>query len=131
MTPEEALDFLRRYLHAVEDGRGVEEFYAPDAVLIEHPNKLTPNGVTRDLMAIVEANKRGQAILERQTNELQSVVIEGERAALTLRWTGWFKIDIPQFGLRAGDAMHAHVAQFYTLRDGRIVRQETFDCFDS
>jgi len=131
MTRNEILVFLQRYLRGVEEGADPSAFYTPDAVLIEHPNKLAPKGVTRDLAAIIEAGKRGQAILERQTNELESAVIESDHAALTLRWTGWFKIDIPQLDVKAGDAMRARFAQFYTLRDGRIARQETFDCFES
>jgi ketosteroid isomerase-like protein len=133
VTRDQTLDFLKRYLRAVEEGGGAdraEEFYTADALLIEHPNKLAPKGVTRDLTAIIEAGKRGQAMLDRQTNELESAVIEGDRAALTLRWTGVFKIDVPQLGLKAGDALRARFAQFYTLRDGRIARQETFDCFE-
>lgn len=133
MTRDETLDFLKRYLRAVEEGGGAEraeEFYTPDALLIEHPNKLAPKGVMRDLAEIVEAGRRGRALLERQRNELESAVIEGDRAALTLRWTGVFKVDVPQLGLKAGDALHARFAQFYTLRDGRIARQETFDCFE-
>jgi ketosteroid isomerase-like protein len=37
-------------------------------------------------------------------------------------------MDLP--GLKQGEEMRARFAQFYTLRDGRIARQETFDCFE-
>lgn len=132
MTREDTLAFLQRYLSAVAQGAAGEtlaQFYTPDAVLIEHPNKLNPKGVTRDLPAILAAAEKGQMIVARQANALESAVIEGDRAALTLRWLGVFKVDLP--GLKAGQEMRARFAQFYTLRDGRIARQETFDCFES
>lgn len=133
MTRDESEAFLRTYLRAVEDGatgEALSRFYSDDAVLIEHPNQLNRGvEVRRDLTQILEAAIKGQSIIATQINDVQSVLIEGERAALTLLWTGTFKVELP--GLKVGEAMRARFAQFFTLRDGRITRQETFDCFDA
>lgn len=133
MTREETEAFLRAYLRAVEDGatgEALSRFYTDDALLIEHPNQLNRGvEVRRDLAQILEAALKGQSIIATQVNDLQSVLVEGDRAALTLLWTGTFKVELP--GLKIGDAMRARFAQFFTLRDGKIARQETFDCFEA
>jgi len=132
MTRAETLTLLQRYLGAVEQGatgEALAQFYTADAMFIEHPNKLNPKGGASDLAAILAAAERGQAVIARQSFELKRAVIEGEHAALALSWTGVIKVDLP--GLKSGAQMRAQFAQFYTLREGRISRQETFDCFES
>lgn len=41
---------------------------------------------------------------------------------------------VPQIGwpvtFIAGTQLTGHVASFFTVRDGRIVRHETFDCYE-
>jgi hypothetical protein len=44
------LDRASAYLRAIEaGGPGTDAFFAPDVVQREFPNRLSPNGVTRDL----------------------------------------------------------------------------------
>lgn len=132
MTREWTKAFLTTYLDAVEQcatGEALARFYAPDAQLIEHPNRLNPSGVTRDLAGILAAAEKGQALLARQTHAIESIVVDGDHAAVALRWSGVFKVDLP--GVKAGQELYARVAQTYQLRDGRIWRQETFDCFET
>lgn len=133
MTREHLEILILSYLRAVEAGAtgdALARFYTPDAVLIEHPNQLNRGvEVRRDLAQILEAASKGQSIVAAQHNDVQSVLVEGDRAALTLNWTGTFKVDLP--GYKIGEPMRARFAQFYTLRDGRIARQETFDCFEA
>lgn len=125
MTRAEILDTLMDYLRTVEAGASGAElrrFYTEDAALIEHSNMVAPKGVTRNLSAIVAALESGQAAMARQSFDVQSAIIEGDRAALSVRWLGV---------LKSGGEMRARFAQFYTLRDGKIARQETFDCFEA
>jgi ketosteroid isomerase-like protein len=125
MMREQVLHFLNTYLDAVQSGAtGAElaRFYTEDAVLVEHPNIVAPKGATRDFKAIVDALEKGQAAMARQSFDVHSAIIEGDRAALSVSWVGV---------LKSGAEMRARFAQFYTLRDGKIARQETFDCFES
>ena len=128
MTRDEMLSFLTRYLKAIETGEGSGDFYHPDAVLVEHPNRIAPHGVTRRLADIKAAGKSGAALLERQTYEIKSAVIEGARAALAVEWMGVLKMPVQT--LKPGDVMRAHFAQFYTFKDGLIWLQSTYDCFE-
>jgi ketosteroid isomerase-like protein len=53
----------------------------------------------------------------------QPSLVESVRAT----WTGVIGIDAGP--LSRGDAVTAHVASLLTVRDGKIVDQETFDCY--
>jgi ketosteroid isomerase-like protein len=60
-TPFESqnLATARRYLEAIEQGdpEGHLAFFAADVVQEEFPNRLVPQGATRDLAALREAEK--------------------------------------------------------------------------
>ena len=44
------------------------------------------------------------------------------------RWEGI--LDVPLGRLQPGDAMVAHICMVFTLRDGKIVRQVNYDCYE-
>ena len=48
--------------------------------------------------------------------------------ALEVLWTG--TLAVPFGSLAVGDNMRAHFAVFIQLRDGKIVAQRNYDCFD-
>ena len=126
------LDFIRRYLTAIEQGAtgdALAAFYTPDAVQEEFPNRLMPNGARRDLAAILEGAVRGQKVLTAQTYEIVSAVESGDRVALELIWTG--TLAVPIGSLPAGGQMRAHFAVFVDMREGRIASQRNYDCFDA
>ena len=130
-TDEAPLDFIRRYLAAIEHGATGDDlaaFYTPDAIQEEFPNRLVPNGVRRDLAAILDGAERGQKVITAQSYEIVSALTDADRIALELVWTA--TLAIPLGTLPAGGTLRARFAQFITLRDGRIARQHTYDCFD-
>jgi len=43
-------------------------------------------------------------------------------------WTA--KLNAPFGKLAAGDIMRAHLGMFLTWRDGKIISQRNYDCFD-
>ena len=119
----------RRYLDAVEahDGSALA-FYAPDAVQIEYPNRLVPAGATRDLAALREAGERGRQVLVGQRYDVRHAVAAADRVALEVLWTG--TLAVPVGSIPAGGEMRAHFAMFLDFRDGRIVGQRNYDCFE-
>lgn len=125
------LDFIRRYLTAIEQGatgEALAAFYTPEAVQEEFPNRLAPNGARRDLNAILEGAERGQKVLTAQTYEIVSAMESGDRVALELIWTA--TLAVPIGSIAAGGQMRARFAQFIELREGRIAAQRSYDCFD-
>jgi hypothetical protein len=115
-------------LRAIETGAPSDTFFAPDVVQREFPNRLVPNGATRDLGGLREAAERGKKVVTEQHYEVVSAVEQGDRVALEVIWTA--KIAIPVGSLAPGDVMRAHFAMFLTFRGGLIAAQNNYDCFD-
>jgi ketosteroid isomerase-like protein len=125
-----AADFVRAFLDAIERNEVVgreADWYTEDAIQVEFPNRLAPNGATRDLAGLREAGERGQAIVERQSYEIVSLVEQGDRVGVEAIFRATFRIDV--LGLPKGATMEARFAMFFELRDGRITRHHSYDCF--
>jgi len=125
------LDIARRYLGGLSRGAGPEEleaFFAPDVVQEEFPNRLMPNGAVRNLQALKEGRIRGKALLSAETFEILNAMASGESVAVELIWTGTVRDAAGPFA--GGQTLRARFAIFLEFRDGRIVRQRNYDCFD-
>jgi ketosteroid isomerase-like protein len=125
------LAIAKRSLAALDAGAGSDElaaFFAPDIVQEELPNRLLPNGATRDLEGIMQARARGRALLCAERFEVLGAVASGDRVALEVVWTGTVAADAGPF--RAGQELRARFAVFLDFRDGRIARMCNYDCFD-
>jgi ketosteroid isomerase-like protein len=132
MTVEEDnLAAARRYLTAVESGTtgdALAAFYAADVVQEELPNRLTPHGARRDLRAILDAANRGAQVMAAQRYETDTAQASGDSVALEVRWTG--TLAVPVGSLPAGGEMRARFAVFLEFRNGKIVAQRNYDCFE-
>ena len=129
MEEAEPLSIVQQYLRAVEEGATGERlaaFYTADAVQEELPNRLVAQGARRDLSEILAAAERGQKVMASQRYELINQVVQGNRVAIEVRWTGSLRAPVP--GLP--DPMHAQFAMFIELERGRIRRQRNYDCFE-
>ena len=60
--------------------------------------------------------------------DVDNVVDNGEQVAVQLRWTATTAVDAG--ALPAGTELDAHVAIFYAFRDGKILRQSSYDCYE-
>jgi ketosteroid isomerase-like protein len=131
MSDIDNLAAARSYIAALSSGAGadeIERFYAPDVVQEEFPNRLLPNGATRDREALRQARIRGQALLSAESFELLGAVASGNQVAMELHWTGTVATSAGPF--TAGQTLRARFALFLEFRDGRIVRQRNYDCFE-
>jgi ketosteroid isomerase-like protein len=117
-----AREIVVEYLRAIEshDLDRVGEFLHADVRVVEHPNKLNPNGATYDRAAIRAAGERGKALLASERYEVRALTVEGDRVVAQIAWTGT---------LRDGRSLHAQICSVVELRDGLVWRQEQYDCF--
>jgi len=125
------VETARRYLEAIGAGAVGDDlaaFFDPEIVQEEFPNRLVPEGATRTLDEILQSAERGTEVLSGQTYEVTNVVAAGDTVALEVIWRGTLAVPIGM--LTAGDAMRARFAVFLEFRDGRILRQRNYDCFD-
>ena len=124
-------DIATAYIRALESGAtgdDVARFFSPDATVTEFPNRFTPNGATRNLENVRAAAERGRKVMQRQRYDIVSMTAEGERVAIELDWTG--TLSTPVGSLPAGGEMRAHVAVVLEFRDGKIVAQRHYDCYE-
>jgi ketosteroid isomerase-like protein len=128
-TPEEA---VRAYLDVVADlGSTRDDLVAvlhPDVVFVEHPSPMSPHGRTHGRDAMVAGFLAGKDLLSEQDIDVQGMVVEGERVAVQSTWTGVVRHDAG--ALAAGTRLTAHLAGFFTVRDGLVSRHETYDCYE-
>jgi len=125
------LERARAYLRAIEDGTLREvfsQFFAPGVVIQWLPNRLAPNGSSSDLAGLSAAVERGKQLMSRQTYEVHNAMADGDRVVLEATWVG--TLAVPLETLPAGGQMRAHFAMFLEFRDGKIVAQRNYDCFE-
>jgi ketosteroid isomerase-like protein len=121
-----AHDYLEAIGHA--DELGGLRFFADDVVQVEFPNRLVPAGATRDLAALRDAAERGRKVMTAQRFEVVNALASGDQVAVEALWTGTLAVALGT--IPAGGEMRARFAIFLTYRDGKIVRQHNYDCFD-
>jgi ketosteroid isomerase-like protein len=125
------LDAARQYLAAVSQGvtgDALAQYFTPDVVQEEFPNRVSPDGKRRKLAGILEGAERGQKVLSAQRFEIRSGIATGDRVILEVLWVGTLAI---AFGtIPAGGEMRAHSAMFLEFRDGKIMAQRNYDCFE-
>ena len=128
---ETLLEFTKRYFQAIEAGvpsEALAEFFHPEISQREFPNRLTPKGASRDLQALLAASEKGKKVVTSQRYDVRSVLEDGDRLALEVEWSA--TLAVPVGSLPAGGTMRAALGVFLTFRDGRIVTQHNYDCFE-
>ena len=131
MTESVALDVVLRLLRALERGApGVEvaRFYADDATVEDMPNRFAPAGSTRDKAALTAAAERGRELFVQQTYAVQHAIAEPDRVAIELRWSGTLRGALGE--LAAGAVLRTRSVIIADVRDGHIVAQRCYDCFE-
>jgi len=104
------------------------EFFAPEVIQEEFPNQLVPKGARRDLAALRDAGERGRKVVSAQRYEVLNALASGDSVAMGVIWTATLKV--PFGSIPAGGEMRAHFGVFLDFRNGKIVGQRNYDCFD-
>jgi len=115
-------EFVSEYLRAIEshDVDRVATFLHPEVEVVEHPNKINPAGVRYDRSALRAAGERGASALASERYDVRAMTCEGARVVAQMLWTAT---------LHDGRTMTAHICSVIEIRDGKIWRQEQYDCF--
>jgi ketosteroid isomerase-like protein len=129
--PTTNVERARAYLLALENRvgeNGLAAFFAPNVVVEGYPNRLVPKVTRLGLEEVRRQSVQGKKSVSHQTYEVQNTVASGDWVALQVKWEG--VLAIPVAGLEAGASMRAWFAMFLQFRDGKIVRQSNYDCFE-
>ncbi len=121
---------VREYIGAIErfDVEAVGRLLHPDVVQIERPNKLYAEGQTRGYDKMMADLPRGAKVLRKQSYSITATYEAGDTVIVETRWEGIVNVSLG--ALQPGDAMVAHICMVITLRDGRVVRQVNYDCYE-
>ncbi|MGW5875708.1 nuclear transport factor 2 family protein [Nocardiopsis terrae] len=106
----------------------IASFFHPEAVHVQLPNALFPDGTVRGVAELASASREGPALLAEQDFEVVNAVAAGDRVAVEVAWSG--VLAVPLGELVAGQVLRAHVAAFMEFRDGRIIAQRNYDCYE-
>ncbi len=121
----------RAYVAAVERGAGGDEigrFLHPDVVAEEFPNRITPNGRRLAREAMLPGPARGKQLLPDQRYEIRNAFAAGNWVTFEAVWSGTLTAG---FGsLPAGTVLRAHIAIVLEFRDGLIISQRNYDCYE-
>jgi ketosteroid isomerase-like protein len=131
MIATDNLEVARRYLEALEsgaEGNALAEFFTKDVIQEEFPNRLSPIGAHRNLKAILDAARKGKQLLRAQKFEIMNSIVDGDRVALEVFWSGLLAAPIDT--LPPNTEMRAHFSMWLEFKDGKICRQHNYDCFD-
>jgi ketosteroid isomerase-like protein len=124
------LEKVSRYLESIENGdfAYIADLFSPDAVLEQLPNRIYPHGIKSGISTMAEAFEKGRKLLSSQSYEIKSFVVDGDWLSVEVLWTGTLAL---AFGsLAVGSQMRAHSAMFFQFKDGKIVSQHNYDCFE-
>jgi ketosteroid isomerase-like protein len=125
-------DVVRRYFAVVADLESsdddLREVVAPDAIFVEQPNPISPNGHRRTADEVFGAFQSGKALLSDQTIVIHDVLVVGDRVAVRSTWRGTVGLDAGP--LEKGTVLVAHMGGFITVRDGLVAEHETYDCYE-
>jgi ketosteroid isomerase-like protein len=94
----------------------------PDAHISEMPNAINRTGTERDVAQAREAFARGRGLLASQAYDVHQVIEAGDTIAARATWRGTLAA--------TGQELTAHIATFTQVRDGRIFRHATYDCYE-
>ncbi|MCH6161682.1 nuclear transport factor 2 family protein [Streptomyces marispadix] len=106
----------------------LKQFLHPDMVHAQLPNALFPAGVDRDLTESLAASTQARTLLTGQHFEVINAVASGDQVALEAKWSG--TLAVPLGNMPAGHVMRAHIAAFLEFRDGKIIAQRNYDCYE-
>lgn len=100
----------------------------PQMEQIEFPNALNKSGQRSDRSQLISRMELGRKILRRQNFEITSQAEQGELAYIEAKWEGEMAVDAGP--LKKGQVLSAHFCMAFEFREGKILRQRNYDCFE-
>ena len=129
--PQDPVAVIERSLAAVTDrdatAEDVAAFVHPDARFVERPNLVAPSGRRRDAEAALAALGHSRRLMREHRFDVHEHLACGDRVVTRALWTGVLAIDAGD--LPAGTELRADCCMVFTVRDGRVLEQQNYDCY--
>src|SRR3954454_10251397 len=107
---------------AAFDEHALAKLIHPEVRIREMPNAINREGTERDAETARAALRKGATLLAEQSYEVHDVLRAGDRIAARATWRG---------RLNDGQELKAEIATFTEVREGRIYRHATYDCYET
>jgi ketosteroid isomerase-like protein len=127
MSHEAHLHQLYAAVSADAKGDELAAFFRPEAEQVEYPSLLRPRGHRRGLDEMLDGAVLGAQLIKDQHYDVHTVIENGDQVAVQLTWTATTTADAG--ALPAETQLVSHVAAFYVFRDGLVLRQSSYDCY--
>jgi limonene-1,2-epoxide hydrolase len=124
------LDRVLAFLRTLEDGGGAEDirpFLADNFLLVEAPHLLAPEGSTRTLEQVLAGAEQSREVVTRQRFDVRRSTCEGGRVVIEADWSATLLMDLRYWD--RGDVIRARTSSVFEVREGRIVSQDSYDCY--
>lgn len=124
-------NIAKNFIYTLQHRNKAEDllaFYHPEVEQTEFPNALTPQTVVRKLSDLKAGAERGKQVLQKEEYEVLRSFTMDNCVIIEAVWTGTLAIPIGNTPI--GGQMKAYFAQFYEFKDGKIIRQRNYDCFE-
>lgn len=128
ISPIETAQALHGALQAGYHSDELKGLLTDDVTFTEYPNLIKPAGATTGLSSILAASRAGARLLSTQLYDVHHAVASGNTAILRLTWSGTVRDAAGPFA--AGQRLTAHIAQFMTVRNGRVAAIASYDCYE-
>jgi len=109
-------------------GQRWPNFFDPAVIQEEFPNRLNPHGGRSDYATMLQRAEQGKRLLVSQQYTVTNAVESDNLVVLEVIWTATLAVRAPS--LPADGQMRAHFAVFLEFRNGKIIAQRNYDCFD-
>jgi ketosteroid isomerase-like protein len=129
--PAENLAIASRYLKAIESGASGDEiarFFAPEVVVEIFPSLFFPQGSRNDLAGIRAGAERGKKVMSGQKYEIKNELASGDKVAVEIEWVG--TLAVPFQSIPKGGQMRTHFAMFLQFKNGKVISQRNYDCYE-
>jgi ketosteroid isomerase-like protein len=130
MSDGTPLDCVLAFIRTIEAGgtaEDLEPFLADGFKLTEWPHALAKLGSTRNRSQILDGVEQGRNVVADQHFEVIRSTCEGQRVVLEIDWSATILLDLPYWD--AGERIRARTTSVFELRDGKIVSQDSYDCY--
>ena len=108
--------------------RDLKSFLHNEIVWQEMPNRFAPTGRINKYDEIMTTWEKGREFLPQQKFILRRAIVSADIAVLEFSWRGIISKTLA--GLSAGTELSGHVASVLQFRDGQIVSQTDYPCYD-
>jgi limonene-1,2-epoxide hydrolase len=123
---ELVLAFVRT-LEAGGVGADIRPFLADGFVLVEAPHLLAPEGSTRTREQVLAGLDQSAGVVADQKFDIRRTTCESGRVVLEADWSATSLMDLRYWD--TGETIRARTSSVFEVRDGRIVSQDSYDCY--